>query len=261
MYYKILKNSLKKEFMYNWATFFNIATSLITIILLRSFWRVLYKDDLSQYSYMANYTTISILVSTLLTLSSPNEMSNKIRDGGISIEMIRPWNYLVSLMFEDIGVIFSKVLTVIIPIIILSVVFFQLFVPQALVILLFLVSIMFSFIILFLVSNIVSMICFWVTEAWSMLILLNVVIQFFSGQFLPSWIMPKAIENIMNSLPFIWISQKPVELYIAQIKGSGFMFSQYLSCFKVQFIWIIILLIITTSMWKIASRKLAVQGG
>lgn len=261
MYFKILKNSLKKEFTYNWSTFFNIVSSLITILLLQSFWKVLYKDDSAQYIYMINYTTISILISALLTLVSPNEMSEKIRNGGISIEFIRPWNYLLSLVFVDLGVIISKILTIIVPIYIVSMLLFGLYVPGIIIIVLSICSIIFSFIILFLVSNIVSMICFWVTEAWSMLILLDIVVQFFSGQFLPSWIMPKIIENIMNIMPFIWISQKPVELYIAGLNGGNVDISQYLFCFKMQLIWIIILLVLVTFIWRIASRKLAVQGG
>ena len=49
MYIRVIKNSLKKELTYNWAIVFNIIASVLTIILLRSFWKAIYKVDHTQF--------------------------------------------------------------------------------------------------------------------------------------------------------------------------------------------------------------------
>ena len=261
MYIRVIKNSLKKELTYNWAIVFNIIASVLTIILLRSFWKAIYKVDHTQYIYMINYSTISMIFVPLLTIISPNEISNKIRNGGISIELIRPWNYLVNLFFIDIGVICAKIITAILPIILISKIFFSLYIPSMVCLVLTMVSLMLSFIILFLISNIISMICFWITEAWSLILLLNVAVQFFSGQFIPSWIMPKWLRSLMDVLPFIWIYQKPAQLYILGLNNYEYNYRIYYECYCNQFLWILVLLFVAWVMWKGALKRLSVQGG
>lgn len=101
------------------------------------------------------------------------------------------------------------------------------------------------------------MICFWIMEAWSLLLLVDTIVLVLSGKFVPSWLMPEFFQQIMKCFPFIWIYQKPVELYLSD----QFSAMSLLALFGMYLFWILLLLLVTRIIWGRAANKMIVQGG
>ena len=87
------------------------------------------------------------------------------------------------------------------------------------------------------------------------------MINLLSGQFLPTWMMPQWLEKIMNALPFIWIYQKPISVYLGTAAEGYIVGNDYFQVLLMQLGWIIGLYILVLGIWRIAVKKLSVQGG
>ena len=259
-YLKIANMSIKRIVTYRYGIAISVMATIVSIFILQKFWQVLYKNDVHQYTYMANYAVISQILGIIYNLKTPNKLLKNIKTGSISVELLRPWNYMLSLFFEDLGNIMGNILTGGIILYILSTVMFGLSMPSFGVFVMFFEAVFFAYILVFLIKSIVAMISFWIVEASSLLILSNIVINLLSGQFLPTWILPEWFEGKIQNLPFVWIYQRPIEIYLSDLNNQILMYD-YVQVIVMQIAWILILSILAMIMWKKATKKLSIQGG
>lgn len=260
-YIKIFKLGFKKVFIYRTSIVLILFSSVISIFILQKFWSALYGSNRQQYLYMANYAIISQILGIIYRIHSPETLASRIRTGAISVELLRPWEYIKALLFEDLGTITGNLLSSGLVLFVTAKIVFDMRIPATVNILLFLVSALLGFLLLFLIKTLVAMACFWLIEASSLLILIDVVINLLSGQFLPAWLMPAWLEKIMNALPFIWIYQKPIVVYLGS-SGSGMGVENGIyGVMLLQIFWIFILAIAVSLVWRTAVSKLSVQGG
>jgi ABC-2 type transport system permease protein len=224
-------------------------------------WKALYKDDSSSYAYMLNYSIIAQILNAIYISHYSNDMLNKIMSGAISVELVRPWNYITSIFFKDLGVIIVNITVTVLPLVLISKIFLHMYTPISIYVVLFFISIFFSILILFLLKMIVSMLSFWFLETWSFIVLFDILVRFFSGQFLPDWIMPVFLKRVMNVLPFIWTYQKPIEIYLAKYKNAHTSIYSFMHPILLQLIWVVVLVVIVALIWNKAVSKLVVQGG
>lgn len=259
-YLRVVKMGMKKDLVYNWSIVFNIASSILSIFILDYFWKAVFYNDYDQYIYMLSYSIISRILVIFYALQGPYSILDHIRTGNITTYLLKPWNYFLNLLSEDVGHIIVSCVTCMLPMIIITVLLFGSTIQidySANSIILFIISISLSFIILFLIYSIVHMISFWIIEASSLTFLLGVVISFFSGKFLPDWMMPDGIKWLMEKLPFIWIYQRPIELLLNPVVLS----KDITYVFLTQLLWIAVLALICVVMWRKAMNKLIIQGG
>jgi ABC-2 type transport system permease protein len=260
MYYKMFKISIKKQLAYNWEIFFSSLISIISMFILASFWKTIYENDIEKYIRMLNYAIIAQILGKAYYINAGDKLAGMIRDGSLSIELLKPYNVIIRLFTENFGMVIVKIITCSIPTFLLSLVFFKINIPGILNFTFFLVMIFLSILLLFLIKVLISTICFWIIEAWSLLILSNTIILLFSGKFIPDWMMPELLKKIMNYLPFIWMYQKPIEIYQLRTSNIELVHSS-LKVIGMQGFWIFILVCLLTYVWKKSIKMLVVQGG
>ena len=250
---------IKKVFIYRFSMILILLSSMASIFIMQKFWLAIYGNNPSQYFYMANYAIISQLLGMIYRFRAPDVLTGRIRSGAISVELLRPWEYINAILFEDLGTIIGNLLSSGLVLVVTAKILFSLYIPTARNILLFLISALLGFLVLFLVKTLVALACFWLVEANAFLILINVVVNLLSGQFLPSWLVPRWFEKIMNILPFIWIYQKPISIYMGVAETEAI--DEICQILFMQFIWVVILYIVIMKVWQVAVNKLSVQGG
>lgn len=195
----------------------------------------------------------------MLKFETPNFLAGRIRSGDVSIDLIKPWSVITGFYCDDFGANLVKIVTKIVPVLAISYILFENINISLKAGIILCCSIFFSMVIVFLTKICASLICFWVTEAISIQILLDTVILLLSGRMIPSWILPKWLENVMDCLPFIWTIQKPIEICIGIFQTD---FSREVSIlFGVQLFWTVILLLCTICLWRKAYKRIIVQGG
>ena len=251
----------KRELVYNYQIIINIFVKLLSMFILQRFWSTIFFNDVEQYRYMFNYAIISQILGLVYSMSTPWKMVEKIQSGEISIEIIRPINYIGALLVEEFGSLFSNIVTMIFPILVVSNFVFKIPCPSVKGLLVFLVCTILAYLIIYLIRILISLVCFWVIEASALLIFINVIIDLLSGQFLPSWFLPDWLKNIMDLFPFIWTYQKPIEILLSNSKYNTLSIQNLMQVIGMQIFWISGLIVLVSITWKKALNNLQIQGG
>ena len=120
----------------------------------------------------------------------------------------------------------------------------------------FILSVIFSYLLSFYVNLIFGYLAFWLMNIWGFSILKTSIIKFFSGSLIPLAFFPEIVRNIFEQLPFASLVYTPVMIYMGKLKGIDLAFA-----FGKQIAWIIVFVVIAKLMWRLAEKRLAVQGG
>lgn len=260
VFFAFFKQGFKSNSIYKADYFLGILSACIQIFITVAIWRALYAgaDSMDGISFRM-LTTNFVLSIGLSYVFSFNDyaVQGKLYDGTIAMELLRPMDYRVGLLANDIGTICFKLITNFVPIFLIAIVGIGINGPVDLSsFLLFLFSVLLGFFILLGLSYIVKMTTFWIMNVWSVSVLKGVFISVFSGITLPLWFMPKSVLRVIQFTPLDSIYFNPIQLYFNQMNADEIMF-----CFLKQIIWIVILFAIGNMMWHYGRKRIVVQGG
>lgn len=121
---------------------------------------------------------------------------------------------------------------------------------------LFLLSAVFSFLILWLISALISLLCFWVIQLGEIKTIKDGIILLLSGKVIPLWLFPKKIQTMIGFLPFQYVYQTPLSIYIGQVQPDEAAVSML-----IQFVWIVLFTALLCFGWSRARKRVLVQGG
>ncbi|TFE28945.1 ABC transporter permease [Cohnella luojiensis] len=206
---------------------------------------------------MITYTVISVLLASVFQTGVQNTIYTQVREGNIALDFMRPLPLLGIYLSDDIGSMVSALVNKAIPLIVAAVLLFGFPLPAgAGAFAGFLVSSLFSFVILWLMSAMVGMVAFWVAELGNLGMVKDAVVRVLSGSLVPLWFFPDAVQNVSEWLPFQYTYQTPIGIYIG-VTTAG----DAVRAICIQGIWVIILGLLLAWIWKHARSKVMVQGG
>ncbi|MEE3451076.1 MAG: ABC-2 family transporter protein [Acutalibacteraceae bacterium] len=210
--------------------------------------------DMVIYLFLANTTS-------QLTYSSVSEViGEEIKDGSISMRLLKPVNTDLSYMFSELGEVTMKLLVLFLPMItgleiyrfcITGTVMFN-----AINFLLYLLSVVLAYIISFRVNLCFGFIAFYVKNLWGIGILKNSIIGFLSGSLIPLAFMPDRLRVCLEYMPFASMGYTPVMIYMGKYGANEILFR-----IGLQVVWALLLYGLSKLIWFGAIKKLCVQGG
>ena len=121
---------------------------------------------------------------------------------------------------------------------------------------LFIISVVESFLINWLIAALFGMIAFTAINIDALIQVKKHLLRLLSGSIIPVWFFPEKVANVLEALPFVYIYQLPLSIYIGkgdraeQLRGMG-----------IQFVWLVLLAALFLYVQKRATRKVMVQGG
>lgn len=208
---------------------------------------------------MSMVTTNFVLAMGLGAVFSPDDyfLPNKIWDGSIATELLRPISFKGRMIAENLGNALFSLIFHFTPVLIIAAVTVGVSAPASPVMfLLFLLSAVLGFGVLWAISFAVQMTAFWLINIWSLITIKNVFVNVLSGSMIPLWFMPEWMRGVLNFTPFSSIYFTPVQIYLGQLSYGEIA----LKC-GVQLIWIAVIYFIGDILWKRGQQKLVVQGG
>jgi ABC-2 type transport system permease protein len=208
-------------------------------------------------SEMITYVVISNCIAVFATSDVIYKISNKVSSGEIVMDLIKPMSFRSTVFCQSLGANLFRILFELIPVILVSLLFFHLLLPQWTHLLFFLLMLVNSLILNFLVTYIIGLISFWYILVWQLNTVLNGLVRLFSGAFIPVWFFPDSFVTISYFFPFRLMYYEPVSVYLGKVSG-GYAISLII---LQQFLWIIGLLLLERLMWSRAVNKLVLQGG
>ncbi|MFD7730126.1 ABC transporter permease [Kitasatospora phosalacinea] len=119
-----------------------------------------------------------------------------------------------------------------------------------------LVSIVLGQVILYYLSVLVDLTCFWTTSNTGIQRLNQFAQEILSGSIVPLWLLPSAVSGVAGALPFAAAVNTPLSLYSGRTPESSVPGVLLLQC-----VWIVVLGTASRWVWRSAGRRVAVQGG
>lgn len=209
---------------------------------------------------MVVYIFITCLTGYIAHSGVNNDVGREIKDGSFSMRMIKPVDYGLSCMFNELG--YTTVLDS------------MLFVPMVLGVelyrfattgvvmfniwhfLLYIVSVSMSYLLSFYFCLCFGFCTFFLKNLWGLSMVKDVIVGFLSGALIPLSFMPRAVQNVLNILPFASMSYTPVMIYMGKYTSMQILFSMLL-----QFVWVMALWLFSRFIWHLAVNYVTVQGG
>ncbi len=253
---KVFQNKMAYRFDY----IIGVINTCMQIFIFWCIYKALYRTATEVNGITLTMVTTNFVLS--LGLSNAYAINDffvqwKINDGTIGNEFLKPVNFKGRMMAETLGMVAFQLLFNFLPALIIVVVVLGITPPaNVLAFVLFFISAVFGFFVLWGISFIVQMSAFWFINVWSISTIKNVLVNVLSGSMLPLWFMPEPVMKIIRFTPFDSIYFTPIRIYMGEIEGNVIMLY-----FIRQIFWILILYIIGDILWRIGQRKIVIQGG
>lgn len=208
-------------------------------------------------SQILTYILLSSIVGSIVFSTKTQDIGEEINSGDLSNLLIKPINVFSYWMSRDVG---DKLLNIIFSIgeVILLVVLFKpplYFQFNPLFLGLFLLGIIFSLGIYFLISILIGFFGFWTPDVWGPRFLFFIFLEFFAGSLFPLDILPSAIFSILELLPFNYLLFFPVKLYLGQLETFGI-----IKGFIISGVWIIVLYSLVSYVWSKGLKNYGAYG-
>ena len=259
-YVEFALKKFQNKMSYRLDFFMGILNTVITIVVYLCIYKALYGDmkevDGITFSMVATHFVISLGLSAAFEY---NEMflQDKVHDGSITNEFLKPVNFIFRLLAENVGEGLFKVIFNFFPAILITMFYVKLSPPAGVMnVIVMLISVILGYMILWLMGFIVQTWSFWLFSVWGIMTIKNVIVKILSGTLLPLWFMPEAVRKVIEITPFESIYFTPIQIYLGEISGM-----ELVKKMMIQVMWIGILWVIANVFWNRGTKKMIVQGG
>jgi ABC-2 type transport system permease protein len=246
---------------YRFDVFATLGTNTILMMATVFLWRTAFRgiDAVEGVGekHMVTYAIVAVLLRAAFQCGVQDAISNRMRDGNIAMDLIKPIQPLGYWLSEDLGSVVSALAMHALPLLVVSVILLQAPLPgSSAAFLAFLASCIFSYGILWLVAAVVGTIAIWTMEIGNLGMVKDAVVGILSGSLVPLWFFPDTIQKICRWLPFQYTYQAPLGIYIGRTPPAAV--GQVL---LIQLAWIVVLSALLVAVWNRAKRRVLSQGG
>ena len=229
-YLYIIKTQIIKSMTYEFNVYGNIIMQTIIMITSAYFWRALYTGRSAvngvDVGSMQTYIIISSALSVLLITNVERRIGHSVEKNMLPILLIGSLMIKVPVM-ADIRDL-----------------------PM------FVISVVESFLINWLIAALFGMMAFMTINNNALIQVKKHLIRLLAGSIIPIWFFPESVSKVLSALPFVYIYQLPLSIYIG--RGDR---TTMISQMRIQFIWLVILSALFFYAQSRITRKVMVQGG
>ena len=204
----------------------------------------------------AAYYIVWTLVRNINIVFTPYGWEERIREGRLSAQLLRPLFPIV----EDLGFFLGwkpVVVLLWLPIaLFLSLVFHPVLNPTPLAIVVFAISLLGAYLIRSLNQTSLGLITFWTTRVGPIFELYIAVELLLSGRLVPMALMPAWVQSIADVLPFQWTFGFPIEALVGNLTTE-----ELLRGLGMQLLWIAVGSVLVRLVWRFAVRRYSAVAG
>lgn len=261
VYLYVYKVQILKSMAYKFDVYGNIIMQTIIMIATAFFWKSLFKNADSMggvtVDTMLTYTVVSAMVSVLLTTNVEWRITESVKKGTIAIDLMRPVNIFRVFFAENLGSVTALIFQNLLPIFLIGSLIIKLPVPNSIEDgLLFLVSLTLAFFINWSLAVIFGMWAFKVIEMSALIQVKKHLIRLLSGSMIPIWFFPAWLKSVLECLPFVYIYQMPISIYVGQYDATSLQKGLIIQC-----LWVVALYVLKAWLEKRVTKSVMIQGG
>lgn len=261
VYFYVYRLQILKSLAYKFDVYGNIIMQTIIMIATAFFWKALFKNADSMggvtVDTMLSYTVVSSMVSVVLTTNVEWRITESVRKGTIAIDMVRPVNIFKVFFAENLGSVTALIFQNLLPIFVIGSLLIKPPVPGSVHDgILFIISLILAFMINWYIAVIFGMWAFKIIEMTALIQVKKHLLRLLSGSMVPIWFFPGWIRGILECLPFMYIYQMPISIYVGQYTKESLV-----KGLIIQLMWVVALYLIKSFLEKRATKSVMIQGG
>jgi ABC-2 type transport system permease protein len=260
LYLAIAERSFQRHLAYRAAALAGVFTNsifggVIAAVYL-AFYRETGEETVAGYSVDEAMTYVWVAQALLAPVAIWGwwEMAHLIRTGDVVADLMKPFDFYLYWLSQDLGRAASQILLRFLPTFAIGAIFFDLALPTSPARwLAFALSLQLAIVVSFGIRFLFNVSAFWLTDVMGIRMFSLAVVNFLSGQYVPLAFFPDWLRQIANALPFRAMFMTPIEVLLG--KGSlSLLLGQ-------QLFWIVVLTAAGYATLGRAVRKVVVQGG
>jgi ABC-2 type transport system permease protein len=232
--------------------------SLIIFIFIQ-LWQAIYSDG---SHLIEGYTLAMIIWYLVLTesiVTSPGhlieEIGDEVQSGSVSQHLNKPINYVLFKYAHSMGKTIMRFSITFILGAIVTLIFVGSFDFKVATIPAIALLVLMALTIHFLMMAAIGLTSFWIEDSKALYFIYQKFVFIIGGMMVPLEIFPTWLETISKKLPFSYVAYHPAKLF------TQFSWPQFFTVTLHMILWITILSLIVTSIYKVCTRRMSIHGG
>ena len=265
-YLPFVSNEVKTQLAYRAAFYLWAFISLFGSFISYFLWMAIYGSSESgvignlTQNEMVVYIFMVYITSSLVSISISTWVGYDVVEGRVASNLIKPIDYRTSLIARAFGDLLYHLVvpSVFIWITLEAYKVFVLGLPVVSLstLLLYICSVLMSFLLYVLFDFCFGMIAFFTTYIFGLRMAKSALLSFLTGQLIPISLFPVVAQKVFDLLPFSSMIYTPVMIYLGKYTGEELLWAM-----GRQFIWVILLYWLGSIIWKQVTKRLVVLGG
>lgn len=266
IYLPFAVNELKTQLAYRGAFYLFIFISTFGSFVSYFLWMAIYGSSDSgvigglTQKEMVVYIFMVYVTTSIVTISISEWVAEDVVKGSVAMNLIKPMDYRISLIARALG---NMVYRFVAPAVFIwiGLELYRVFalgmeVTPASRVTLYLLSCIMSFLIYTLFDFCIGMIAFFTTYIFGLFMVKEALMAFLTGQLIPLSMFPEIFQKVFDYLPFSSMVYTPVMIYLGKYSQDELLF-----VLLRQAVWIVILYLFGSFIWKRVTNRLVVLGG
>lgn len=207
--------------MYRGRYVVSVLISLLQTAVLFSVWRAVMegRENPAGYTWpeMRTYLLLSFLLSLLLSFGTEERVSASIRDGSLSMELLKPVHYLALRLAELLAALLLELLSAGLCLLIAAVTLVRAVPPESGMQPALTLSLLLAVALKGALAVTTGILCFWTTNALGLIWCRQAVALLLSGAMFPLQMLPDWLRSVAYALPFQGSFHTPVVIYFGRV--------------------------------------------
>lgn len=263
-YLASMRLAFLKLLAYRFRYFTGIITYLLFVSVHYFIWKAVFNDGdpslvINGFTFkeMVTYVSIGWIARSLYFSDIDEEIAQLVRTGQVSIYLLRPVHFHFVMLSEAFGGLLFRLTLFTVPISIVLISIYPISLPASFLHgIFFLLATLISFFVFAEINFLLGLVCFASKSIEGIMRAKYFFIQLFSGLLLPMAFFPEWIRKYVEHLPFKLIAATPLEIYLGKRNGAELFWT-----LGEMAAWGLALFLLSQALWKLAFRKLSIQGG
>ncbi len=265
-YLPFASNELKSQLAYRGAFYLWAFISMFGSFISYFLWMAIYGSSKTgvignmTQNEMVVYIFMVYVTSSMVNISLSTWVGYDVVEGRVAMNLIKPIDYRASLITRAFGNMIYRLLVpgifIWIGLEIYKVFFLKMEILSIWTLLTYLVSVLMSFLLYVLFDFCFGMVAFFTTYIFGLRMAKEALMSFLTGQLIPISLFPEVAQRIFDFLPFSSMVYTPVMIYLGKYTGQ-----ELFIALGRQAIWIVILYVLGSIIWKKVTKRLIVLGG
>ena len=239
----------------------SIVRHFIAMFIQVSVWQVLFAsyspDNGITVQDMVTYVILGMLISALTRSFIDYRIAERVQDGSIALDFIRPVNFKYYTIFEDLGNSGLLSFITMLPACVFGVLYWGLCLPeQPMTYVYFGVTLMGGVLVIIHLNYTLGLLAFWFKTSYHVDWLYGAMRMVFSGAFVPLWFYPPVLRSMSEAFPWQLASFAPLAIFLEKSPPSA-----AINTIVLQIVWLIVLFGMERLLWRKAQEKIEVYGG